>query len=356
MTAKPLAPTPEPATSDACATCLEQHCAHSAHARQISHPDSCACPDGTPRLRLARTMTVEPARPPHLGILADRGATVVVGRGGVGKGVWALWIAKQTALTLGWKTLYLDFERRDYEFKPRLDTMLPSWEHQGLIAYYTPSYAPIWDQVDEIRAALSAADFTPDNLVIDSAARATGVDISTGDNTIPSRYYEALDQLCERHLTVAHFGRNSTAEQPMGAQRWFDDARTMTTYTEKARNRVLTFTKNNQGPLPAPLEYEIVDWKEVGRVKYVTDLRQRSYAESMAETVERIVTQPMLWSAIKAAVNAGLDDKAKHLDNTIQRGLARSALVRIEEGKDPLWAPPSAKATIVPITRQAVSA
>lgn len=114
------------------------------------------------RLELLADMQVDEPDPPHFTFIADKGATMLFGKGGSGKGSYAAWIALRAVRQLGWKVLLIDSELRDYEWKPRLVHLGATDEEQQSIAYYKPTSAPIWDQVADILTALAELGFTPD--------------------------------------------------------------------------------------------------------------------------------------------------------------------------------------------------
>ena len=253
--------------------------------------------NATSRFQLMQNVVVQPPEPPLLGLIAPRGATLIHGRGGTGKGS----LAAHVALALirersNFRVLIIDAERRPYEWKPRFDALLATPEEQSQIGYYTPTGDALWKQMNELHEHLEA--FKPDIVIVDSVARACAVDISTGDTSVPINYYAALDKLAPCHLSIAH---NNRGDSFFGSQRWFDDARLVWAYGEQGHARILENTKINSGNHLPPLEVTVAAWTQ-STVPMPTGLLIKPYNEALADRIHRILITPMNYDQIEEAL------------------------------------------------------
>lgn len=292
----------------------------------------------TNRFQLMRDIKVQPPEPPWLGIIASQGATLLHGRGGTGKGSLAAHLVLELIREKGkdFHALIIDAERRTYEWKPRFDAMGATTEEQAQIGYYTPASTPIWEQINEIREDLNG--FTPDIVVVDSVARACVIDSSTGDTSVPVNYYNALDQLAPRHLSIAH---NNKSGDLFGSQRWYDDARISWSFGAEADTRVLTNNKHNAGPQLPPHEVRVMKWTNPP-MPMPAVMKISAYNESLAVKIHRIVLTPMTYAQIELALLNETQEsdqepiKMASIRQAVKRGVENGTLIKSGPKDKPL--------------------
>jgi hypothetical protein len=270
-------------------------------------------------------LDVPAPQPPILDRVADAGATLLFGRGGTGKGSYVAYLILRLIRKTEWqRIILLDFERRAYEWKPRFVALCATPAEMASIIYVTPkSSVPVWDQLDEIRESIGDEPY--DLVVVDSAARACAKDISTGDTSLPVRYYGAMDELCSRHLTIAHVNRDNQNRQASGSQRWHDDARLTWSLEEKGDARILTCKKHNGGPKPSAAIIKPTGWSQ-DALPMITGFSENSYKETLAQMILTVLDQPMTFSDIADALNANNeDDTADFKVDSIKKAVTRDA-------------------------------
>lgn len=291
-------------------------------------------------IQLMSELDPTPPAPPWLGIIGRRGATIIHGTGGTGKGVLAVKLIDDLIALMGddFRVAIIDAEKRPYEWKPRMDALGMSKKVQDQIAYITPLSIPIWDQLDAIKGYLSDIKFKPDIVIVDSIAKACGLeDMSTGDTSLTAKYMMVMDELCERTLSLAHNNRNGKI---FGSAKWNDDARFVWAYETRGKERVLTNTKRNDGgDLLPPREVMITKWTGT-EVLVPAEIIIRPYAETMADKAVRIVLMEMsydqIYSALKKeAENLGIDPPPRNsMVQGILRAIKQGRLIKTGEGNN----------------------
>lgn len=279
-------------------------------------------------LTLLSELEVTPPEPPHFDRIADRGATLLFGLGGTGKGTYVAWLIKRAIRELGWRILILDHERRDYEWKPRFEALGLTTDEMRRIAYYHPTGDAIWEQVDTVQSQLTETGFTPDLVVVDSITLACSQDdTSSGDSTIPVRYYAALDQLCGRHLSITHTGHQNQ-HRPFGSRRWLDDCRLAWSFEKKGDDALLTCRKSNLGNLAFGKQLvRVTSWTDT-TFPLPTDLVEEPYQTKLVDLIADILDEPMDIDTILDQLNASLDEEQQlHTRDAVKKALTRGASV-----------------------------
>lgn len=286
---------------------------------------------------------VDPPQPHHLGIIADRGATLIYGRGGVGKGSYVAHLILRMIRDLGWYIALIDSEERDYEWKPRLIALGATPEELAHIFYVVP-HGPIWDQTDPIQALLDEHSFKPDIVIVDSVARACRIDLSTGDDSLPARFYEALDRLCNRHLSIAHVTGAGNLEKPFGSQRWHDDARVTWSLEDKGEDKLLKLRKDNTALRPPNLLVSVParSWTVIDGLPYPSKIIENRYQEALADLIYGSLDDtPLNYDQIVELVNETLsEDQKPHTQNAVKLAITRDRTGRFHRTgtkQRPLW-------------------
>jgi hypothetical protein len=155
--------------------------------------------------------------------LTPEGATIVYGKGGVGKGVLACFLIKQV-VEAGHVVLVVDFEGHEREWGSRLRGLGLTDDQLGHIHYR----APFGDDWTARRGSLSdVAQLLRDDrdrvaatlLVVDSYTAATSTGDTMGGSPAAQEYFGALALIGVPSLTIAHVRGDSPrfADRPFGS-------------------------------------------------------------------------------------------------------------------------------------------
>ena len=155
--------------------------------------------------------------------LTAEGPTVVYGRGGVGKGVLACWLARRL-VAAGHVVILVDYEGHEREWGSRLRGLGLSDEDLGGIHYRAP-FASDWAAPTGALSAVAgliredAARIEATYLVIDSYSVATSNGDTMGGEQAAREYFGALARIGLPSLTIAHVRGDSGKfpDRPFGS-------------------------------------------------------------------------------------------------------------------------------------------
>jgi hypothetical protein len=140
--------------------------------------------------------------------LTPEGATILYGKGGVGKGVLACWFIGQL-VAAGHIVLLVDFENHEREWGSRLRGLGLTDEQLDRVHYRAP-FAPDWEaergslyQVAHL-LRIERHELEATYLVVDSYSVATSTGDTMGGQTAAQEFYNALSVVGLPSLTVAH--------------------------------------------------------------------------------------------------------------------------------------------------------
>jgi len=279
----------------------------------------------------------EAVAPPNSGLLLpplvrDGEPTILFGDGGVGKSMLALAIALSLHADRGdvlgltpvatKRVLYLDWEANDWTQRDRMQRLIGEPMPDVL---YRRCVGSLRDQVEPLKKMIRT--HRVGFLVIDSVALAAGIEPETADAA--NGFFDALAVLGVGAICVAHVTKSAIEQdKPFGSIFWHNGARSTWLVKKVQEHSSNVFSvglfnkKNNNGPLHAPLGYNV----EFGEDR--TTFTRRD----VHDLPELAVSEP-LRLRIAAALRGGKKTYAELADELNERPDTVSRTVRRHVGK-----------------------
>ena len=288
-------------------------------------------PEDTYGIRRLTAISHDPPPPLLLEHLDPEGATILFGKGGIGKGSVASYWAGRLVLDEGKTPLILDYENHPTEWARRTFTLYGNdGGVRDRIHHVAPRgtdwksrRGPIWEQVEDLKKIIQATG--ADYLIIDSLIPASGGADALAAAT-PDLYNDALQQLGLPSLSLAHVTKDGAKEYPFGSVMWHNLARLTYRLGHEQDKLLLVNCKANNYPIKHKQHIELT-WHEGKFVEF----HARPHIVVLAMLIDEVLTKPMTPAEITQALNDQLPEgvpkednyKPKTINTTLKRGLER---------------------------------
>ena len=276
-------------------------------------------------------------------LLVERQANLIYGDGGVGKSVFAMYLAIITSLGYPHNgldpepgnVLVLDYEADKETTRDRHDLLCAGLGAGNPSVYYRLCTQSVPDDIQYLQAVVAEKNI--DFIIIDSAALACGGKPELSDFVVP--YYGALRTLGRTSLTIAHETKAKTTRGPYGNAFWWNLARTsyrVKKHQEPDRHSlemVLLSDKANFDVLLRPMGFRFNFLPEAITVQRI-EVADSGLAEELplSQRIEAVLRSPKT----VAEITHELDLEEKH-EATIRTTLHRhrTLFVQLQQGQ---WA------------------